>query len=88
MTRSEPVYQAILKRPGIVHQYRHEALMGIAKINQTNMVSELVNTVRQLDASTADAAEQVLTEYVHMFRMTDPAMLKMKRVERSVTPSR
>ncbi|MAQ91021.1 MAG: dehydrogenase [Rhodopirellula sp.] len=81
MTRSEPVYQAILKRPGIVHQYRHEALMGIAKINQTNMVSELVNTVRQLDASTADAAEQVLTEYVHMFRMTDPAMLKMKRAE-------
>ena len=81
MTRSEPVYKAILNRPGIVHQYGHEALMGIAKINQTDMVAELVNTVRNLDASTSETAEQVLTEYVHMFRMTDPAMLKMKRAD-------
>lgn len=81
MTRSEPVYQAILKRPGIVHQYRHEALMGIASINQTDMVAELVKTVRELDASAEQQAEQVLTEYVHMFRMTDPSMLKMKRAD-------
>jgi putative membrane-bound dehydrogenase-like protein len=81
MTRSEPVYKAILNRPGIVHQYRHEALMGIAKINQTDMVAELVNTVRNLDVSKDDNAEQVLSEYVHMFRMTEPAMLKMKRAE-------
>lgn len=81
MARSELVFKQLLTRPGVVHQYRHEALMGLAKLNETDMVTELVDVVVSLDESAGEESEQVLTDYVHMFRMTEPAMLKMKRVE-------
>ncbi|MBT4692003.1 MAG: c-type cytochrome [Planctomycetaceae bacterium] len=81
MARSELVFKQLLTRPGVVHQYRHEALMGLAELNGTDMVSELVDVVVRLDEAADEESEQVLTDYVHMFRMTEPAMLKMKRVE-------
>ncbi|MEC7566862.1 MAG: PVC-type heme-binding CxxCH protein [Planctomycetota bacterium] len=81
MARSELVYRELLTRPGVVHEYRHEALMGLAEMNETDMVTELVNVVVLLDATAGEESGQVLTDYVHMFRMTDPAMLKMKRAQ-------
>ena len=81
MARSELVFKQLLTRPGVVHQYRHEALMGLAELHGTDMVTELVDVVVRLDQATGEESEQVLTDYVHMFRMTEPAMLKMKRVE-------
>ena len=81
MTRSELVFKQLLTRPGVVHQYRHEALMGLAELHGTDMVTELVDVVVRLDKTAGEESEKVLTDYVHMFRMTEPSMLKMKRAE-------
>ncbi len=67
MTRSEPVFLELLQRPGIVHQYRKEALMGLAKLHGTTMVDELLSAVERLDKLGTDQADLVLADLTHFF---------------------
>ncbi len=48
--RSEYVYMALLEREGLHKKYRLEALAGLAKIHQTDPVTELVRGMQRLDA--------------------------------------
>ena len=42
LPRTPTVYQALLSRDQIVHDIRHEALMGLVKLNGTDMLTELL----------------------------------------------
>lgn len=81
MARSELVYQQLLTRPKVVHQYRHEALEGLAELHDTDVTTELIAATASLDQSTMEHAEHVVTELVHMFRMQSSEALKAHRDE-------
>src|SRR5689334_152206 len=47
--RGEFVYVALLQRNGLDRKYRLEALDGLAKIHQTDRISELLQAIVALD---------------------------------------
>src|SRR5262245_28353642 len=47
--RSEPVYLALLRRAGLERKYRIEALEGLARLRQTDLLTELLNSLAELD---------------------------------------
>ena len=69
MARSELVYQELLTRPKVVHQYRHEALQGLAELHKSDVTTELLVVTATLDKSDSEHAAHVITELVHMYRM-------------------
>ncbi len=79
MPRTDLVYQALLTRDNIVHDYRHEALMGLAKSHGTDMLTELLQAVRRLDKDESDVSRRVLGDLAHMLTSESPADLKKAR---------
>jgi len=62
MSRSAPVYHALLARDGVLPDQRKEALEALAKLNQTNVPTELFAAITRLDASDNPHAAHVLTD--------------------------
>jgi putative heme-binding domain-containing protein len=59
--RSEFVYVALLQRKGLERKYRHEALEGLAKVRNTDTLTELIRGLAELDKKGADS-EAVLRD--------------------------
>ena len=78
--RSEFVYVALLQRKGLERKYRLEALEGLAKIRNTDVLTELLGGLRALDQKGEDA-EPVLRDLAVMLLQTKPADLTAKRNE-------
>jgi len=49
MPRSGPVYLALLSRDNILPQYRQEAVEGLAKLNKTDFMTELLAAMERID---------------------------------------
>lgn len=52
-----PVYSAILGRPGMSPQYREEAIAALAKLRDTDTVTEILAVVETLDAGDRQEAQ-------------------------------
>ena len=78
--RSEPVYVALLQRKGLEHKYRVEALEGLAKIRNTDPLTELLAGLCELDRK-GEASEAVLRDLVPVLLSSPAERLMAKRVE-------
>ncbi len=67
MRRSQTVFEELLKREGILHEFRHEAAEGLAGINGTDANIELLTAIARLDQSDAANAQSVLADLTHIF---------------------
>ncbi len=76
---SEPVFQALLSRPNIVHDRRHEAAMGLAKLHGTDMLHEILNAVEQADKTAGGEGRQVLADLAHMLTSAKAELLQRHR---------
>jgi putative heme-binding domain-containing protein len=56
LERSEPVYLAMLERPGMAQAYREEAVAGLARLRGTDPFTEIVGAIRRIDHAAAEAA--------------------------------
>ncbi len=83
-----PVYEALLSRPGLAPQFRSEALKGLAVLNRTDHVAELIAGIKRLDLrSDNDSGDDgdggddtdVLLELGRRLTATSPGDLKPKR---------
>jgi putative heme-binding domain-containing protein len=81
MARSKPVYVAMLSREGILHDQRHEAVMGLVKLNGADMMTELLAAMTRLDKSDSPAAQSVLFDLAHLFTMQPPEDFSKYRAE-------
>ncbi|HYT87857.1 MAG TPA: HEAT repeat domain-containing protein, partial [Gemmataceae bacterium] len=75
MTRTAPVYMALLSRDGVLQKDRHEALMGLAKLNKTDLLTELFAAIERVDQGTGQS-EHVLHDLAHLLTERKPAELK------------
>ena len=66
MPRSGPVYHALLSREGILHDYRHEALEGLAKLNKTDETFELLAALEHCDKKDKQQITSVLHDLGHL----------------------
>ncbi len=73
-----PVYEAMLSRPGLQPQYRKEAIEGLAALNRTDRVAELIAGIRRLDHSGGDDTG-VLLELGRRLTTTPARDLRAKR---------
>lgn len=76
--RSELVYVALLQRKGLERKYRLEALDGLAKIRQTDTLTELIGGLVDLDRKGADS-EAALRELSVILLQAKPVELAAKR---------
>jgi putative heme-binding domain-containing protein len=76
--RSEFVYVALLQRKGLERKYRIEALEGLAKVRNTDMLAELISGLAELDKKGADS-EAVLRDLSSILLQSKPADLTAKR---------
>lgn len=72
MARSKPVYEELLTRNGVARQFREEALRGLARLNKSDVMSELLETINTIDNSKGMHAEHVLADLSHIFTMQSP----------------
>ena len=77
--RGEFVYVALLQRKGLARKYRLEALEGLARIRNTDPLTELLGSFCELDKK-GDASEPVLRELSPILLQSTPEELKAKRV--------
>src|SRR5438552_7802327 len=70
--RSEFVYVALLQRKGLDRKYRLEALEGLAKIRNTDSLTELMGGITELDKKGAES-EPVLRELTGLLLQNKPA---------------
>ncbi len=77
--RGEFVFVALLQRKGLERKYRVEALEGLAKIRNTDPLTELLGGIRELDKK-GEASEPVLRELSPILLQSKPEELKAKRV--------
>lgn len=75
--RSEFVYVALLQRAGLARKYRVEALNGLAKLRQTDALTELLAGLTELDTKGA-TAEPVLHDLAPLLLQSDADALKAK----------
>ncbi len=78
--RSEFVYVALLQRKGLERKYRVEAVEGLAKVRNTDPLSELIASLRALDQKGEDS-EPVLRDLVVILLQTKPTDLAARRGE-------
>src|SRR2546421_1526831 len=78
--RSEYVYMALLQRKGLDRKYRLEALEGLSKARHTDVVTETIGGITQLDKNGAEF-EDVLRELAGLLLQAKPAELASKRAE-------
>lgn len=76
--RSEFVYVALLQRKGLERKYRFEALEGLAKLRNTDALTELLAGLTDLDKKGA-AFESVLRDLLPLLLQTPAASLTAKR---------
>ena len=69
--RSQPIYAAILVRPGVSIQDREEALKGLTTINQTGPIAELLAAVGGLDWT--NPQEKAVVEHLSTMLLREPA---------------
>ena len=79
MTRNEAVYNEMLVRPGIVPQYRHEAVEGLAKLRNATYEAQLIDVVRSLDESKDDSADRIVAEMAKLFENRSATDLTKQR---------
>ena len=75
--RSEFVFVALLERKGLERKYRVEALEGLAKIHNTDTLTELIGGIRELDRKGEDS-QPVLRDLATLFLQNKPADLTAK----------
>jgi putative heme-binding domain-containing protein len=66
LPRTPLVYQALLSRHNVLPEYRQEALQALAKLNNTDVMSEMLSAVERLDASDTPHSDHVLNDLAHM----------------------
>jgi len=76
--RSEFVYAALLQRKGLERKYRVEALDGLAKVRNTDALTELIGGMVALDQKGEDS-EPVLRDLAVILLQSKPADLTAKR---------
>jgi len=76
--RSEFVYVALLQRPGLERKYRIEALEGLARIRNTDTLTELLTGLGELDKK-GTASEAVLRDLIPILLQSKPEALTTKR---------
>jgi putative heme-binding domain-containing protein len=90
VARSAPVYKALLTREGVLPQYRHEALEGLAKLNKTDVLTELFAAIERLDRSPDAHAAHCLHDFAHLLTERKAAELAeaRSRLEKLTTAGR
>jgi putative heme-binding domain-containing protein len=81
MSRSEPVYHALLSRDGVLPDQRKEALEALAKLNKTSVPAELFAAITRLDASDNPHAAHVLTDLAGLLAVRPAAELATVRAQ-------
>src|SRR5262249_33955159 len=76
--RSEFVYVALLRRPGLGRKYRLEALEGLAGLRHTDTLTELLAAIVELDKK-GEEAVNVLHNLAEILLQSKPADLAAKR---------
>ena len=64
--RTRTLYQAMLSRTDIVPEFRLEALAGLADLNKSDTLVELLAAIERLDQSSQSGADQALNELAHL----------------------
>jgi putative heme-binding domain-containing protein len=77
--RSKPIYEALLSRHGVQAKYRQEALKGLAKLNQTDEMTELISAIESIDRAGGDHAGHVLHDLGQLLVQVDSADLSKIR---------
>lgn len=62
LPRTPTLYHALLSRPDILPEFRQEALAGLAKLNKSDKLTELVAAIERVDHSSLTGADQSLNE--------------------------
>jgi putative heme-binding domain-containing protein len=78
--RSEFVYAALLQRKGLERKYRNEALDGLAKIRNSNRLTELLKGMIEFDKKGEESAS-VLQELSSLLFQLKPEELAAKRAQ-------
>src|SRR6266545_4718511 len=78
--RSEFVYVALLQRKGLERKYRIEALEGLAKIRNSDTLTELLGGIHNLD-SKGEESEPVLRDLGSLLLLNKTADLAAKRAD-------
>src|SRR5438067_7634341 len=78
--RSEFVYVALLERKGLERKYRVEALEGLAKIRNTDGLTELLKGIQELDAK-GEESEPVLRDLAVLLLQNKAADLASKHAD-------
>ena len=78
--RSEFVYVAMLERKGLDKKYRIEALEGLAKVRNTDTLTELFKGIQELDQK-GEESEPVLRDLAALLLQNKPADLAAKRAD-------
>src|SRR6266568_891567 len=76
--RSEFVYVALLQRQGLERKYRLEAVDGLAKLRNTDPLTELIDGIGELEKK-GEGSEPVLRELASLLLQTKAADLGAKR---------
>src|SRR6266496_1986874 len=76
--RSEFVYVALLQRQGLERKYRVEALEGLARIRNTDSLTELIASLTDLDKK-GEASVAVLRDLSAILLQLQPEELTAKR---------
>jgi putative heme-binding domain-containing protein len=79
LPRTQMVYLALLARDQIVHDYRHEALLGLAKLNRTDELTELMAAIERGDRNQGAGGDAVLSDLAHMLTGRPRAELQTVR---------
>jgi putative heme-binding domain-containing protein len=72
LPRTASVFQALLSRDGVLPDNRKEALDGLAKINNTDVLTELFAAIKRIDGSENAHAAHVLSDLASLLA-TRPA---------------
>lgn len=78
--RSEFVYVALLQRHGLDRKYRVEALEGLARLRNTDLLSELLRAIGELDKKGVEA-EPVARDLAALLLQNPPELLAARRAE-------
>ena len=94
LVRGEAVYRALLRRAGIHPKYRAEAVAGLARLHNTDLLTEWLAAVKQIGAEgislerkqgrvppTMAQIRAVLTAYAAQLREFTPQQLAARRAE-------
>lgn len=79
LPRSEPVLRAMLTRPGVRERTRIDALLSLARINNSDEIDELTKAINHVDQTDTAAARQVIWNLGLMLIERKPSELSGSR---------